>query len=313
LNKKYLQKLTENYDCEVKNMDFSKDNNAHVKINNWVAEKTNNFIKDMIQKIECSTVCLFINAIYFKAIWLHEFCPEETRLDKFRCVSSEGSRYTYEEVPMMSFSKPKRLAYFTDSKENLFFLMPYISDTDKKMSMIVMLPNKSCQSSLNGTFKLNGHEDSIKSLQQINEDIFGCPFQTRANTINNKSSLLEVELNFPKFKFNYNIHLKDTLSKIGLQRIFNPYSDDFSPMLDTENSNDSLYISDIIQQTFISVDEHGTEPALASVAKTNNSNNDTIDITYKKININRPFAFWIVEQFIGKGPEDMLILFSGKV
>lgn len=312
LNENFKNILTENYDSEVKNIDFENDTQSHITVNNWIAQKTNNCIKDMINEISDSTICLIINAIYFKAKWIHEFSPENTKPSNFKLITNQSDEQKYQQVNMMSFDEPRSLAYFSDSNENLFFLLPYKCDKNKKMSMVVMLPSE--KNSLSGNFNLNNKEDSIINLLQINENLNNKDDSiSNSLQINEKSlpNLLDVELYFPKFNFNYKIELKDTLTKMGLKRIFNPYSEDFSPILE-KKSDDTIYVSNIIQQAFITVDEAGTEAAVATeVLIQSGCNSINSEIEYKIINVDRPFGFWIVDH--GKGPNDMFILFAGKI
>jgi len=63
--------------AEVSPLDFN-DPDAVTTINNWVADKTNDKITEIIKEIPRLAVMYLINAIYFKGIWKYEFDESET-------------------------------------------------------------------------------------------------------------------------------------------------------------------------------------------------------------------------------------------
>jgi serine protease inhibitor len=78
-----------------------------------------------------------------------------------------------------------------------------------------------------------------------------------------KALMIETKLGgiyLPKFKFDTKYMMKDTLSAMGMPTAFNETSADFSGM----TGNEELYISAVIHQAFVSVDEKGTEAAAAT-------------------------------------------------
>merc|ERR1712226_1418706 len=197
-NEQFLSVLKENYDSEVKNMQFG--GTSHELVNKWIEEKTNGCIKDMLDNIDELTVCLIINAIYFKAKWKKKFKANDTYDREFNCVASEGAKPEKKEVKMMNFFDGVPLAYHTDNDGNLFFMMPYECDKGKNVSMIVMLPNESDASSINGSFKLDNKEQSLTDLLNLYSD--HSKFR----------ELMLVKLSFPKFKYKYKINLNDILN-----------------------------------------------------------------------------------------------------
>jgi serpin B len=70
----------------------------------------------------------------------------------------------------------------------------------------------------------------------------------------------EVDLSLPRWKFLVAAPLKDALSDLGMTTAFDPDTSDFSAMTTT----DQLFMSDVLQQVFIAVDEAGTEAAAAT-------------------------------------------------
>ena len=60
----------------------------------------------------------------------------------------------------------------------------------------------------------------------------------------------------PKFKFSYEKKLNDQLKSMGMVDAFIPYKADLSGI-----SDNSIYVSFVKQNTFVEVDEEGTEAA----------------------------------------------------
>jgi serpin B len=70
----------------------------------------------------------------------------------------------------------------------------------------------------------------------------------------------EIEVNIPKFKFETKYTLNDILMSMGILDAFMPGLADFSKMDGTNN----LFISKVIHQAFVEVNEEGTEAAAAT-------------------------------------------------
>ena len=64
----------------------------------------------------------------------------------------------------------------------------------------------------------------------------------------------------PKFEFDTKYFMKETLSAMGMPTAFDADLADFSGMTAAEQ----LYISQVIHQAFVKVDEEGTEAAAAT-------------------------------------------------
>ena len=60
----------------------------------------------------------------------------------------------------------------------------------------------------------------------------------------------------PKFKFSYEKYLNDQLKAMGMVDAFIPFEADLSGITD-----ESVYVSFVKQNTFVEVDEEGTEAA----------------------------------------------------
>ncbi|SNR75443.1 serpin family protein [Desulfurobacterium atlanticum] len=119
------------------------------------------------------------------------------------------------------------------------------------------------------------------------------------NNVLNKLNFKNVDLEMPKFKLKNRTYLKKPLSKIGIKDVFNMEAD-LSEMTGKKN----LYVQKAIHQTFINVDENGTEAAAATAVVIGLKS--ILPRPKKLFKIDRPFFFTITDK---KGT----ILFTGYI
>ena len=98
----------------------------------------------------------------------------------------------------------------------------------------------------------------------------------------------EVDLSMPRFKSEFSTSLKEPLKAMGAERAFSDNAQ-FDGISDTP-----LYIDNVIQKTYISVDEKGAEAAAVtaiSMALTSMPR----PVEKKVLNLNRPFLYIITD------------------
>ena len=218
----------EYYNAEIKNLNFAESEKSRQIINQWVEDKTNEKIKNLIPKgiLDALTRLVLTNAVYFKGEWKEQFKKKSTKEKIF---------YTFKnkDVPAKMMYNKARYGYYENEKFQ-FLEMPYKGDD---VSMFVILPKET-----QGLSKI----ESNLSLKMINLAIKG---------IEKK----EVIVYFPKFKLELSYELSRLMKSLGMNDAFSKKAD-FSKITD----NKELYISAIIHKTFIEVDEKGTEAAAAT-------------------------------------------------
>ena len=127
--------------------------------------------------------------------------------------------------------------------------------------------------------------------------------------------LRTVHLAIPKFKFESKFHLVKTLQSLGMRRPFanpedNPQGAQFDKLTSTQRSEDRVFISDVVHQTYVDVSELGTEAAAATTVSF--PIGDDIDGPPKTrpfipiFSANKPFIFLIRDR------ETASILFLGR-
>ena len=235
-------------------------------INHWCDIKTSGCIKDILtEPLDDYCRMVLANALYFKGMWKNKFSKDDTKEKEF--TNSDGSK---SKVQMMSQSS-MFLGY--EGLDMDFVEFPY---GNENYCMDVFLP----------------HED--KKLDECMKDFDQKTFEEYLK----KAAMGEILVEMPRMKLNYKTSLVKPLKAMGMTDAFSDDAD-FSGI-----SNEKTYISDVIQATFVNVDEEGTEAAAVTIAT---MKNDIMPMRTSTFFMNRPFAYIIREKATGT------ILFMGKV
>jgi len=264
----FLDVLAENYGAGLRILDFASAlEESRVTINNWVSDQTEGRIEDLIPQgaISPATVLVLTNAIYFNAAWAEPFEERSTEDGTFHLL--DGSEVT---VPMMR--QAKSFGYAEGDGYQAVEL-PY---DGWELSMVILLPEV-------GAFE--PFEDSLGA--------------ERVDGIVKDLAHRQVALTMPKFEFESGFSLKDSLAAMGMPDAFTGAAD-FSGMTGSRD----LFISEVIHQAFVSVDEAGTEAAAATavmIAKM------AMPEEPVEVAVDRPFLFLI------RDIETGAILFVGRV
>ena len=248
----FLNKLKEFHDAPLEPVTFNEQ--TRLDINDWVANKTEQKIKDLLHAGDLdSAILVLINAIYFKAIWLSPFQKSKTKPGEFEITSSKTVT-----VDMMERSGH----YKSLSSAELSAKIIEIPYQDRNVNMYILLP------------------DDVSGL---------CDLQSRltADRLNDAIEGLEldfVKLYLPRFEMNYRVGLKGYLVKY-MPLLFGPTAE-----LSAISDDSRLSVSDVIHQTFVRVGENGTEAAAATaviLVKT------AAVISDKEVKVDHPFIFLI--------------------
>lgn len=251
----FLEITQKYYHAQLKQLNFEKDpESARKTINNWVEEKTNDKIKELLKPdaVNSLTTLILTNAIYFKGTWKDQFNPEKTAPAPFYLLDDKKV-----EVPTMA----RTGSYGFAQLEGLKVLeLPY---SDRELSMIVLLP------------------DEDKTIKQIEQQLTAENLDAWIDSISQQRVRVEI----PKFKTTSSFSLGDVLQKMGMKTAFTPGAD-FSGM----TGNRELFISAVIHKAFVEVSEEGTEAAAATAVTMMRS---SIPGKLYRFIANRPFIFLI--------------------
>jgi serpin B len=220
--------LEENYDAEF----FS---GGVDKINGWVKRKTEGKIDMILEQLDPHSVCVLLNAIYFKGTWQTQFEKQATREGPFQL--SGGKAVT---VPFMYQKSEYRLLTKNDFQA---LELPY---KNKAISMIILLPRE-----IDGLTQLEEQltvESSRRWLEELDE-----------------KSAREVIVFMPKFKLGTEYDLVPSCRELGIKDAFDSGGKaDFRGLGWPEGE---LWISQIKHKAFVEVNEEGTEAAAATAGE----------------------------------------------
>lgn len=261
----YVGALKNWYMAEARNIDAS-DANAVNIVNGWIEEKTHERIKDMLDYLSPDLAMLLINAIYFDGMWRYQFDKADTHNKPFYITPDSPA-----EVPMMY--QENNFAV-THSVNATLIELPY---GQGNYSMVVMLP------------------DENVSLSEVAETLNSESWSEWMLALSGGTT--EVRLSLPRFEYEYKRELKDDLALMGMGIAFTGAAD-FSNITDQD-----IFISRVLHQTFIKTDEEGTEAAAATVVEFRFTSMPSLTV----VNVNHPFIYIIRETTTGT------ILFMGRV
>jgi len=219
------------FDAYLEYLNFS-DPSATNVINKWVDKSTNGLIDKIVEEIPGNAILYLINTIYFKGKWTKQFDKKLTTERTFHLL--EGTK----KHPMMSQSgKYQYLATPSFQAVRLPYVgMQYINK--QPLGFYIFLPSESSYiKDFLREFNIDNWQTWIKEFRYMDGDIV-----------------------IPRFKLEWEKSLASVLMSIGMAQAFDENSADFSGMLDT-HAYANVYIDDVLQKTFIEVDEEGTEAA----------------------------------------------------
>jgi len=228
----YLELTRSHYDGGVRSVDFSQPDQALDVINGWVAARTNNRIRTVLARNNISplTRLVLTNAVYFKGDWREPFPTGATRDGPFHTPDGPVT------VPLMRLPEPDLRHW--DGGDFQAVELPYKGGA---LSMVVLLPKQ---------------RDGLPALEARLTPV------TLADWLNQLGAApaVPVDLVLPRFTVEARYELKPVLQAMGMRRAFQEAEADFSGMSRSER----LLIEDVVHQTFVAVDETGTEAAAAT-------------------------------------------------
>ncbi|KAF2882755.1 hypothetical protein ILUMI_23419 [Ignelater luminosus] len=273
LNRTYQAITKSYYGVDVMPTNFNNLVQAVDSINSYVSRATHNRIQKFVKIDDIIDAQIFMVAtLFFKGQWKAPFNEtfEDTFIDEFG--NAKGP------VKMMYQIGPFPYSIIPNLKAHAIEL-PY--GKGDRMSMIVILPRKG--------------EPLSSFLKQLAE----LPFSTVLDTLESAAEEYgeeDVQVYLPKFTITSDLNMNSVLDQMGIKDVFNAETADLLGIFPHY-----LYVSRVIQQAKIEVNEEGTVATAAAGAS----------ISYKspppKFYANRNFVYFIVDKVTKS------IIFAGKV
>ncbi len=252
----FLSTMENDFDAEIAGLDFSLPS-ALTTINKWASDNTNGKIPKVLNEISGDAVMFIMNALYFKGDWSYQFDKD---LTSDRPFYTDGAASA--DVRTMKGDIGSKV---TTGEGYRAIELPY---GQTNFTMVAIVPE--------GTLP-----DFTASLDTEK-------WNTITSSLDNIGEYGKLTVYMPKFKFSYEKFLNDQLKSMGMIDAFIPYVADLSGISDA-----SIYVSFVKQNTFVEVDEKGTEAAAVTTIG--------IELTSfppqpREFVIDKPFVFAIRER-----------------
>ena len=261
----FLTALQTSFDATSEGLPFG-DPAALDVINGWASENTNGRVPRVLDEISQDLVLILMNALYFKGSWTTEFEASDTQDADFRRADGSTVR-----VPTMTGKIPSRLAH---GDGYTAIEMPY---GRQNFSFVALLPDEGSLSDFAARLDAGLWTDAV----------------TRLGALPDGSG---VTVRLPRFSFSTDQMLNKQLQALGM-------TDAFSRAADLSRMSDDprLQVSFVKQNTFVDVNEEGTEAAAVTTVGVEATSAGPAFVA------DRPFVFAIRERTSGT------LLFIGQV
>jgi serpin B len=237
---------------------------ARLTINQWVAQQTQQRISHLMPpgSLDATSALVLTNALYLKAPWAHPFDSHATHVQSFFADSK-----TKAQIPLMQQRTQAMAGKIGKGAEAATVCeIPYEGG---QLKMVLYVPEQ-----------VDGLNAMLAKLEYAKPNL----------------QMQTVHISMPKWKTQQSLDLNDALQKLGMRQAFDPHKANFSRM---RTAND-LYISKVIHQSFVEVNEAGTEAAAATAVSVVMRTSLILEPKAPlEVRADRPFAWAIVETSTG--------------
>jgi serpin B len=264
IKESFLNLCQSNYGSELQALDFSRVEEARETINHWVDGQTNQMIPELLRHGDLSpdVVLVLANAIHFKGTWRYRFDENRTRPRPFHLADG-----TTVDVPTMHLQADLR---FHEDGRTRIIQLPY---AESSLALTLISPGWGRSlTDLEATLTLDRLQEWLGKLRQA------------------RATLL-----LPRFTLEQRQDLRKPLQALGMERAFLPGAQ-FNLL-----SEEPVFISKVIHQAKVSLDEEGTEAAAATAVVMKRESSGPF------FSVDSPFLFLIQDTETGA------ILFMGRV
>lgn len=252
----FLKACASLFDAEVRRVPFQ--DKTLQEINDWVKEKTQGMIPEILDRIWPEAVMYLVNALAFEGEWEEIYREDQVREGEF--TRADG---TVQQVEMM-YSQENQ--YLQDEHASGF--LKYYAG--RKYAYAALLPEEGM--------------DAAEYLLSLDGERL-C--RILANPVE-----IHVQAWIPRYESSYSAELGDILQNMGIRDGFDSSRADFSGIGYSANGN--IFISRVLHKSYIAVDEKGTKAGAATAVVMEGSGammEDEIRFVY----LDRPFVYMIID------------------
>ena len=233
---------------------------AAAAINEWVEDHTAGRIKDIVkpEAFNEMTILALFNTLHLKVKWEH-FEEDWTRDEPFTLANGEKT-----DVPMMHAGELEAPVSQTDRYDAVAL------STKGPVTVWIVVPKEGV-----GADKLLGELDA-RRLEALYRD----------------ASVATGSLALPRFTSKYEARdLEADLAAMGMPKAFSPSEAEFAGIADV--GPERIFISKVVQKTFVEFNEEGVEAAAASGAIMRTTGMPMVEFD---IRADHPFLFVLTEK-----------------
>uniref|UniRef100_A0A182J5L1 Serpin domain-containing protein n=1 Tax=Anopheles atroparvus TaxID=41427 RepID=A0A182J5L1_ANOAO len=257
-------------------MNFANVKQTYERINRLVSDATNGQIPKAIEEYDLQEArMIMLSVLFFQGQWMVPFN---------RSFTTKVPFYDEKEQPigMVEMMFQRGIFPFAGFKELDAQILELPYGENRLLSMLLIMPRKGVP--LIEVIRKLARYDMDQVIEELDRSLVEFDDD-------------EVEVHLPKFEFNAEYNLIPILSQMGIKEAFSSGSASFNKISDLN----AIYISSVIQQTKIVVNEEGTTAAAVTTAVFANK------ATPPRFLANRPFGFMIVDR------KQRAVLFAGQV
>lgn len=242
-------------------------------INRWVTQATHGKIERVLDRLSPNSVCVLLNAVYFKGLWLSQFDPKLTRPAPFTLASGE----------VVSVPTMRQTGRFPLHRGRSFqaISLPYQGGG---FCMVVAVPSAA---------------DGVAELERL-----ACTGELSSLLLRElpETEPTKVRLELPRFRTAFGVDLIPPFKQMGMSHAFSLFTANFAGITGDDTPG-LVWIAQIRHEAVLEVDEKGSEAAAASAVeiKTRSASRTPV------FRADRPFLLFIVEKRTGA------ILLAGRI
>jgi serpin B len=266
----FIDTTKADFGAAVQGLNFNDVPASVATINSWVSGATNGKITSVLASIDPSAMMFLINAIYFKGSWRSKFDPALTTAATFT-----GTTGAAQPVQLM-----RRSGGFQYG-ETAAYQAVDLAYGDSAFSMTVLLPKS-------GT-----------NIETLAASLSPATWQGVVDGLRYAEA---VDLSLPKLTLTYERKLNADLMALGMVEPFDPNGAVFTRMAAAPLGR-SLYIQFVKQNSFLDINEEGTEAAAVTTVGVG----ATAAPVPHVMRVDHPYIVVIRERLTGT------VLFMGKV
>jgi serine protease inhibitor len=257
------------YEAGLETADFAGDaEGARQTINAWVKGNTADKIEELVPAggVDASTVLVAANAVYFFGSWTEQFSEEATSAGEFHV---SGGKVVEAEF----MRKDAEFGQYYDGELQVLE-MPYAGG---RLAMTFILPQ------------------AVDGIAELEEKLT----PEKLAELTGNLSLRQVSVIIPKFRIDSPLQLSEALKSMGMVDAFQLGTADFSGIIEGPAGSGGLAVDEVFHQTYIEVNERGTEAAASTAV--------VIKKNHNVFRADHPFMFLI------RDTETGTILFMGRL